>query len=68
VAIRCTQPTSSLPSHRGYNSIDYPGAFTHCTHAHGWLMSITYQTADRFWLFRALETALFAGLAGRWWR
>jgi hypothetical protein len=47
----------------GHNSIDYQGAFTHCTHAHGWLMSITYQPADHFWLFRDTETALFAGVA-----
>jgi hypothetical protein len=47
----------------GQNSIDYQGAFTACTHAHGWLMSITYQPANRFWLFRDIETALFAGLA-----
>ena len=26
-------------------------------------MSITYQPADRFWLFRDLETALFVVLA-----
>ena len=26
-------------------------------------MSITYQPANRFWLFRDIETALFAGLA-----
>jgi hypothetical protein len=47
----------------GQNSIDYQGAFAACTHAHGWLMSITYQPAVRFWVFRDIETALFAGLA-----
>jgi hypothetical protein len=46
----------------GQNSIDYQGAFTQCTHVHGWLMYITYQPADRFWLFRDIETAIFVGL------
>jgi hypothetical protein len=46
----------------GQNSIDYQSTFTTCTHTHGWLMSITYQPADRFWLFSDIETALFAGL------
>jgi hypothetical protein len=47
----------------GQNSIDYQGAFARCTHDHGWLMAITYQPADRFWLFRDIETALFALLS-----
>jgi hypothetical protein len=47
----------------GQNSIDFQGVFTQCTHAHGWLMSITYQPADRFWLFQGIETAIFLALA-----
>jgi ABC-type transport system involved in multi-copper enzyme maturation permease subunit len=47
----------------GQNSIDFQGAFTQCTHAHGWLMSITYQPADRFGLFRDIETAIFVALS-----
>jgi hypothetical protein len=46
-------------------SIDMsPGTpFTHCTHAHGWLFSIAWQPADRFWLFQGIESAIFLGLA-----
>jgi len=47
----------------GQNNVDYQGAFTQCTHAHGWLMYITYQPADRFWLFQGIETAIFLVLA-----
>jgi hypothetical protein len=47
----------------GQNSITYQGAFSQCIHTHGWLMSITYQPFDRFWLFRDIETAIFCALA-----
>jgi hypothetical protein len=47
----------------GQNSISYQGAFSTCTHAHGWLMSITYQPSERFWLLRDIETAIFCMLA-----
>jgi hypothetical protein len=47
----------------GQNSFAYQGAFSTCTHAHGWLMSIAYQPSDRFWLFRDIETAIFCVLA-----
>ena len=41
-----------------------PGtAFTQCTHAHGWLFTVTLQPADRFWLFQDIEAAIFFGLA-----
>jgi hypothetical protein len=43
--------------------IDFQGAFTACTHAHGWQMFITYQPASRFLLFTGIETAIFAVLA-----
>jgi hypothetical protein len=35
-----------------------------CIHAHGWLNFVTYQPADRFWLFQGIEAALFLALAG----
>jgi ABC-type transport system involved in multi-copper enzyme maturation permease subunit len=51
-----------------------PGTpFTACTHAHGWLYMITYQPADRFWLYQGIESAIFLGLAAAllalafWW-
>jgi len=51
-----------------------PGtSFTACTHAHGWLYMITYQPADRFWLYQGIESAIFFGLAAAllalafWW-
>jgi len=37
--------------------------FAQCTHAHGWLEYVTYQPADRFWLFQGIETAIFVSLA-----
>ena len=37
--------------------------FTACTHAHGWLYMITYQPADRFWLYQGIESAIFFSLA-----
>jgi hypothetical protein len=43
--------------------VDFQGAFTACTHAHGWQMYITYQPASRFVLFAQIETAIFAVLA-----
>jgi hypothetical protein len=42
--------------------IDFQGAFTACTHVHGWQMLITYQPANRFALFAGIETAIFAVL------
>lgn len=43
--------------------VDFRGAFTACTHAHGWQMFITYQPASRFLLFAGIEIAIFAVLA-----
>ncbi len=41
-----------------------PGtAFTQCTHAQGWLYTVTWQPADRFWLFQGIETAIFVGVS-----
>jgi hypothetical protein len=41
-----------------------PGtAFTQCTHAHGWLFTVTWQPAGRFWLFQGIEAANFFGLS-----
>jgi hypothetical protein len=53
------------------NANDTP--FLTCVHAHGWLHFVTYQPADRFWLFQGIEAALFLALAGAcvvftfWW-
>jgi hypothetical protein len=41
-----------------------PNPFLQCVHAHGWLNFVTYQPADRFWLFQGIEAALFLALAG----
>jgi hypothetical protein len=38
--------------------------FLQCVHAHGWIHFVTYQPADRFWLFQGIETAIFLALAG----
>jgi hypothetical protein len=43
--------------------VDFQGAFTKCTHAHGWQMLITYQPATRFLLFAAIESSIFVVLA-----
>jgi hypothetical protein len=49
------------------------GAFNQCIHGHGWLAYATYQPADRFLLFRALETSIYIALAAAllalaiWW-
>lgn len=47
--------------------------FFQCAHTHGWLDSIAYQPADRFWLFQGIETAIFVAAAAAllalavWW-
>lgn len=33
-----------------------------CLGAHGWRIMTTYQPADRFWTFQAIETAIFVAL------
>jgi hypothetical protein len=44
-----------------------------CIHTQGWLNFVTYQPADRFWLFQGIEAAIFLALAGGcvaltfWW-
>lgn len=44
--------------------IDGPGtAYAACIHAHGWLTTIIWQPADRFWAFQGIESALLAALA-----
>jgi hypothetical protein len=46
---------------------------TTCIHAHGWTEFLTYQPADRYWLFQGIEAAIFLALAGGcvaimfWW-
>jgi hypothetical protein len=46
---------------------------TACVHAHGWIEFLTYQPADRYWLFQGIESAIFLGLAAAllalavWW-
>lgn len=49
---RACDPTS--PVH-GFRAGD---AFSACTHAHGWVTSIIYQPAERFWAFQGIETAI----------
>jgi hypothetical protein len=39
-----------------------PSATT-CIHAHGWTEFLTYQPADRYWLFQSIEFGLFLLLA-----
>jgi hypothetical protein len=39
-------------------------AFFQCVQAHGFQQFVTFQPADRFWLFQAIESALFLALAG----
>jgi hypothetical protein len=34
-----------------------------CIHNHGWLAFMTYQPADRFWLFQGIEAAILVALA-----
>jgi hypothetical protein len=47
--------------------------FLQCVHDHGWLNFVTYQPADRFWLFQGIEAVIFFALAGScvaltfWW-
>jgi hypothetical protein len=36
---------------------------TSCIHAHGWTEFLTYQPADRYWLFQGIEAGLFVLLA-----
>jgi len=44
-----------------------------CLRRHGIIGVVTYQPADRFWLFQGIESALFLGLAAGllaltvWW-
>jgi len=52
--------------------LNFPVPFN-CTHAHGWLQTITWQPVDRVWLFQGIESAIFFGLAAGllvltyWW-
>ena|GEM_PF-1640668 len=36
---------------------------TTCIHAHGWTEFLTYQPADRYWLFQGIETSILLLLA-----
>ena len=38
-------------------------AFTACVHAHGWLNTIVWQPADRFWAFQCIESGVLVALA-----
>ena len=41
-----------------------PGsAFTTCVHAHGWLSTLVWQPASRYWAFQGIETGLLVALA-----
>ena len=51
-----------------------PGSvFTACVHAHGWLSTMIWQPASRYWLFQGIESAIFVALAAAllalafWW-
>jgi ABC-type transport system involved in multi-copper enzyme maturation permease subunit len=46
----------------GTSAIHSP--FLQCAHDHGWRNFVTYQPADRFWLFQGIEMAIFLALAG----
>jgi ABC-2 family transporter len=44
--------------------INSPGvAYTACIHNHGWLSTIVWQPADRFWAFQGIESAVLVALA-----
>jgi len=48
-------------------------AFNACVHAHGWLSTLVWQPASRFWAFQGVESAIFVALAlgllalALWW-
>jgi ABC-type transport system involved in multi-copper enzyme maturation permease subunit len=42
--------------------LNFPRSFN-CTHAHGWLQTITWQPVDRAWLFQGIESAVFFCMA-----
>ena len=48
-------------------------AFNACVHAHGWLSTMTWQPASRFWAFQGVESGLLVALAvallalALWW-
>jgi ABC-2 family transporter len=55
-------PTGGSGATAGSSADQSP--FLQCIHAHGWRNFVTYQPADRFWLFQGIEAALFLALAG----
>ncbi len=38
-------------------------SFTACIHAHGWLSTIIWQPASRYWLFQGIESGILVALA-----
>ena len=38
-------------------------AYNACVHAHGWLSTIVWQPADRYWAFQGIESAILLALA-----
>ncbi len=38
-------------------------AFNQCIQAHGWLSTIVWQPADRFWAFQGIESGVLVALA-----
>ena len=43
---------------------DRPGsAFNACINSHGWLSTIVWQPADRFWAFQGIESGVLVALA-----
>jgi hypothetical protein len=38
-------------------------SYTACVHAHGWLSTIIWQPASRYWLFQGIESGALVALA-----
>lgn len=47
----------------GHVDLRAGSAFNSCVHAHGWLSTIVWQPADRFWAFQGIESAVLIALA-----
>ena len=54
-----------LPTCAPSGSVDLrPGSdFNACLHAHGWLSTIVWQPADRYWAFQGVESGVLVALA-----
>lgn len=47
----------------GYVDMGVGSTYTACLHNHGWLSTIVWQPADRFWAFQAIESGVLIVLA-----